>query len=744
MPRRPVPNIRLVLALRTIAHNPPNRPVHSSPHRSSTVSLPLHDNLEPPTAIYNPRDLLRKRKFDDLTDCLSRKGNPSRVWAYYTDLLNFIGYEKLPLDVHQEVLRKCTASARELRVAAARRLIAGNRPKNPHVHEGRFQTIIRNIRATGVKPTVDDYHFILDQFAAVGHHTGAMQVYRELTHLGLEPKTKTFGLCLQAIAHRLTLPCLPINRPRRVAQTRKMIADLMNDMQKFTIPFTSVNLDLTIRILKETSDREGFEMLLKMGYGIDLNYPDRPPLEYFGTGTFSSDLGVGDQIVPKLPTPQPFSTAALNTTVDMLGRLGDISKLVQAFEVLTTPLPPHADQHFSSSFDDEDDFGVSSNPPPTQQFLTPHATPNTTTYNTLLRHVSRAGHAVFARHYVLQAMLLDRQTDRALRNELRNKPLDQVLAPHFSINRGTLLSPFGETNRDKNVGLMRWIWTKFPKILRRKKNDLAFYTELREKLQEVQQGHVDASGSGAVESRSSSPSAIHAVSPDEPPNALPNASAFLPSSALSPGRVASVIQRVRRQPPRIGSAFNVNVDVDSPPSPPAPTKYFDIDLHLRVLQRDIQEIETFSNHVMDILGRSTQRVKERLGRRVWNGKDIYLLTDGDKRRRVSRQKWGEIVQFKPRHRYNPSIGSVLTRTPEGERGDSKTQEEIFFLHNREVTLQQPSTSGRRNLSTLCRNSDGVPAMPGMDLRQPASKSLAYGQIISHLQPGFSSAMFRQR
>ncbi|KAF8897279.1 hypothetical protein BD779DRAFT_1432907 [Infundibulicybe gibba] len=406
---------------------------HSSRTYSSTIQIttsatPILSSGSSSTS--SPREAIKRRKLNDLNDSIAHDGNPSRVWSHYTSLLNFLGYEKLPLKLHQDVLRKCTATAVELRVSAARHLHGNHKSSDPHVYEGRFQTIIRNIRATGMKPTLDDYHFILEQFAAVGHHAGAMQVYKELVGLGLEPRTKTFGLCLQAIAHHLTFPVQPVHQAQRIVQARGMMGNLMNDMRSSGIPFTSVNLDLTIRILKETSDREGFESLMKWGYGIDLSNPDCAPLEYLGMGTIGSDLGMGESSVPGLPYPQPFSTAALNTTIDMLGRLGDVSKLVQAFEVLTQPLP-QASQHLFSSFDDEDDFGVSvdSNP----KFKPPHASPNTTTYNMLLRHLARAGHAIFARHYLLEAISLDRTTDRALRQQIHKKPLDQI-PPHILLS----------------------------------------------------------------------------------------------------------------------------------------------------------------------------------------------------------------------------------------------------------------------------------------------------------------------
>ncbi|EGO01752.1 hypothetical protein SERLA73DRAFT_48258, partial [Serpula lacrymans var. lacrymans S7.3] len=386
----------------------------SAPH-SSAITLPL---LSVPDALSfssiatssnSAQDLLRQQKYHDLEDSVGRDfPNPSRVWSYYTDLLGYLEFEHLPLEIHQAVLRKCVPSTNVLRGAMARRMAAGNAPRIPHMYEARLKSVMRNIRTTGHKPTLSDYHFILEQFASVGHYKGAFQVYNELTLVfGLHPTPKTYGLCLQAIAHRLSLPIYKFERGRLVEEAGRMSQELMKGMATYKLPFTSVNLDLTIRVLKEIADEEGFSRLMKVGYGIDLDNPDHPPL----------DVVTSAEGVEGLDYRVPFSTAALNTTLDMLGRFGNVPKLVQAFEVLTQPLPPQANKHFSMAFDEEDDFGVI-NPASTQPYQAPHAAPNTTTYNILLKHISRAGHATFARHYLFQAMRLDRQTDRDLRSQM--------------------------------------------------------------------------------------------------------------------------------------------------------------------------------------------------------------------------------------------------------------------------------------------------------------------------------------
>ncbi|KAF9468936.1 hypothetical protein BDZ94DRAFT_1244972 [Collybia nuda] len=629
--------------VQNVTRGAPRQIVKSASHYSSTLSF-SGDHIEPTAApepsLSGPRNFLRERKFRDLRESLVRDVSPSLVWSHYTSLLNTVAYEKLPLEVHQQVLRRCTPPSVELRATSSRSLKGA---ASPHVHEGRFQTIIRNIRALDAKPALDDYHFILEQFAAVGHHVGVIYVYNELTQLGLTPRTKTYSLCLQAIAHRLTLPIEKVNHPKMVSQTRKMIADLMADMQHFDIPFTSVNLDLTIRILKETVDTEGFEQLMKLGYGIDLANPDRPPLEYTATEGTDSGFRIRESPIVGLPSPQPFSTSALNTTIDTLGRFGNVSRLVQAFEVLTVPLP-QANQHLFSSFDDEDDFGVADGPS-SATFTPPHARPNVTTYNMLLRHLCQAGHAILARHYLNQAMWLDRETEKKLKLSIRGNRV--MYAPHFAINRGTLMPAFGESNRDKNVGLMRWLSTKIPRIIRNKKKDLLFWQRFQgAALQKIQQQQLKMVGTSCDTQTSPPSSPKPSLETDLPIDSVDVAPLQAPTPTLS-GMPDTI---TKRKPWNLTGIFDFDIDTPPPTSipSPAPPKHFDIDLHINILQRDIAEIETFAVQVENILGRTTQRLKERLGRRVWAGKDVYLQTD-EKRQKLSRERWRDIVQFQPRN-----------------------------------------------------------------------------------------------
>ncbi len=610
----------------------------------------LTPNLEPTltsTLLSDPREIVKKQRLDDLVAAVTQqRRDPQWTWGCYIALLNIIDPDEVPLELHQLVLRKCTHSAREQRENLSRRLRAGNRPRTSHSHEVRFQAIIHNIRQAGHTPALDDYHYILRQFAAVGHHVGALEVLREISHVGLKKTARTYGLCLMALCHRLSLPIWHQNRPLLISEVTKVCTKLLADMWTEGIPLTGVNVDLALRVFKETMDVEGFERMMKMAYAVDFAYPDRPPLELWEKGSANA---TSDRIFSSIPKPLPFSTATLNTTIDILGRLGQVSRLVQAFEVLTTPLKSSTGVP-ASSFEDDEDEEFGDNNPSVATYNAPHAKPNTTTYHFLLKWISRAGHAVLARHYLLQAMQYDREVDRALRGICLLKPPSEIEAPHFGVNRSLILPVFAEANRDKNMELLRWVLVKTQRVLRRKRADLLYYSEIEKgwteagySTEELEQGDM---------SKHSSP--LHPASHLSPP-----------SFSFSPLKPPSSPLTSKPSTPE---AISPDLDLDLEDSPVTSTpirKVFNIYTHLSILSRDKEQLEKFEQYVTDIIGRDTQRVKERLGRRIWGQKNIYLRSL-DNRSRVSRTTWREIVNYRPTPaRVHRGSGTSTTHTRMG-------------------------------------------------------------------------------
>jgi hypothetical protein len=545
--------------------------------RLTSLTVPYPGTLSPKENTdtqVNARD----KRVQQLVDFMKRDvSNPSIVWSRYNSLLLAVGYEHVPLDVHQTVLRLCTFPAHAFRHVLTKR----TRSRTYHRYENRFQSVIRNMRAAGLTPTLDDCHFILEQFAATGYYAGSLGVYREMIKMGHTPRSRTFGLCLQAIAYRFSFPIPETMRPLLVKKATVICHELLHEMWKRDIRITSVNLDLTIRILRETANFEGFRFLLKLGYGIDLSLPDHPPLDL-----------VDASIRRPLPTPQPFSTSALNTTIDFLGHLGLTSKMVQAFEVLTQPL-----QHAASSFDDDDDSSAP-NPPEKQTTHFPHATPNTTTYNILLKHVSRHRHAVLARHYLRQAVWYDYLTDRKIRGLLAyGAQPHEIPAPRFSINRGTILPVFGLSNREKNPELMRRAAIYLQRVIKRKRKNLEYYTDL-------------------LKQQDPSMSSTKSLDVDVPPPA-------------------------RARPHVLDLDLDTEKDVEHPPE-----KKFNLGLHVSLLRENLEELENFQKHVEEVLSRTIKKIKSRLRRRVEEGKDIFLLTSRDQRTTVSQQEWHNFAHFR--------------------------------------------------------------------------------------------------
>ena len=589
--------------------------LHSPRTYFSSTALPQNNVLSPPDDAhtrdsslprqYDPKAVLKRKLLEQLENMVlvwrSRRWSPARVWGQYLDVVHAVRVENIPLRIHQQVLRLSVPTTSQLRETTAINMRARTLDfRRPHVLEARLQTTIRNIKAAGFQPTIGEYHFVLSQFAAVGHHVGAYQVLQELASSDIPLEPKTFGLVLQSLAHRLTLPCPKWRRKKLVQETTQICRDIVSKMRERNVVISTANLDLAVRVLKETADEEGFSLLMKMSYGIDLDFPDRVPVEQFQRETSG--------LLP--PEPQPFSTAALNTTIDMLGRFGNVPKLVQTFEILTQPLPSQAGLYYSRSFEDEDeDYGISS-PATTKLGIVPHASPNTSSYNFLIKHLARAGHGPLARHYLMAAYRLDREADRALRSQLINLPDGEVLAPHFAVNRGTMIGVFGLANRNKDMELMRWVGWVARQTARRKRNDTKYYSAVADSLP------------------------VTTVTPSTPPNS---------KSKSRPDSPAGIF----------------TVDLDNTPSipSPAPKKLFDIHLHLNLLRRDAEEISQLAKVIEAVLSRSTQRVKERLGRRVWAGQNIFLVSTSQ-RQVISRDRWSQIVRFRPTG-YRPlSISAV--------------------------------------------------------------------------------------
>ncbi|KAJ3761675.1 hypothetical protein EV360DRAFT_37329 [Lentinula raphanica] len=591
----------------------------------------------------------------------SSKPAPNDIWATYNEVLDDDGPHELDLSVHQKVLRRCTPSIEQMRKNSRRHYLSEARPVPRHIHETRFQNIIRNILSMGYTPLKDDYHFILSQFAAVGHTIGSMGVYNEMnSHKDGLPDNVTMALVLQSIAHRLCLPERKADRQATVDHARRLLKQILDDMRRREILWTKVNMDLTIRIMKHTSDEENFDNILKLGYGIDIRYPDRPVVD-----SNSSAL-------------LPFTVHTLNTVINMYGLSGNLSKLVQAFEVLTVPLP-HAQKHFSASFEDEDDFGVTL-PESSTHLKFPSAEPNTTTYTFLLRHLGRHNKAHLVRHYLLQAMRYDMEASRNLRCKIVVAPdLEQVEAPRIAVSRALFVPVFGVSNRNKKIALMRWLYDQLPSVIRRKKADVLHFANFIKHLQRVGKW---------------------------PPPSKPKQTSSDSKTLASNSKEYVDFDGVRWRRADVEDVLAVDPNVQQPIQVHRP-KPINLRLHLRILKADINELNVYHGYIRSVLARTIERMKDRLGRRIWKGRDVFLkdvALSERLRRKVSKETWRQVVGYKPRlmtgfarppsHFHHKAIRHQYWREVKRVREEKLKGTSTGFMPGQTVMLTRPLTEER--------------------------------------------------
>ena len=503
----------------------------------------------------------------------------TKIYGQYLAAVNGAVDDPLPLEIHQAVLRACTPQ-RDIVRAHVARLLQEDKVgwyQVTHPYESRFHKIIHNIVNAGFNPSTEDYHFIMSQLAAVGNHAGIAKYTHQMRGTGLEPNQQTFGYLLQAIAHRISLSIPSSERPAIVRNLVDTAIQALQEMVDLRIPPSSPNLDLAFRILGEVHDPQAIAEVLRLGYGMDLSYLDSPPVDAAP--------------VPSTPTAEwlqqvfPFSTSALNSLLEILGRSGQISKMVYVFETLTNPLPVPAKP--DNTFDDDDDDFV----PVQQEWKPPSAEPNTTSFNILIKH-SAARYPWLAKNYATQLIHEEHMGTLRLRKELREKPLREVVAPRVAVNAETLRPIRGIANRSHDIELLRWIIQVCKTSVRRKYRSWIYYDHTRSKYD---------------------PQMTSSTSDTPDPLELP------PSSSVPL----------------------------PPPSPPkrSSSSTFNVSTHLQILKQDIAALSqlrwTAENRLFDTISSN----KARLGRRIWEGKDVYMKDEED-RVIVTQEVWKEKVNFK--------------------------------------------------------------------------------------------------
>ena len=510
-----------------------------------------------------------------------RVGSPysdhTKIYRHYLAAVNGQKDDPLPLEIHQAALRACTPSLNDIRVHTARLLQEKKLGWHDltHPYEPRFQKIMQNIDDAGFNPSIEDYHIVMSQFAAAGHYAGISKYMRHMRGMGLEPDHRTFGYFLRAIAHRVSLPVPTPQRPAIIRRFVDITIQVLREMSDRRIPPSSTNVDLAFRILNEINDPKSLAESLKLGYGMDLDYLDSPPIDAASVSKSTADLSL---------RPLQFSTSTLNSLLETLGRWNQISKMVYVFETVTTPLPVPAKP--DNTFDDDDDDFL----PIQQKWKPPSAEPNTTTFNTLIKHCAEHEHSVLAKHYATWALHNEHMSTIRLREELRKKPLSEVAAPRVAINARTLQPILALASRKNDVQLLKWVKRISKSAVRLKYRSWTYYNQTRSKY----------------ESQPATPTS------DTPPTLESST-----SSSLS----------------------------KTPPSKVSRPSTFSIGTHLYILRQDIASLSDIRWGTGNRLSNAITRSKARLGRRIWQGKDVYMRDKGV-RMNVDPEIWKDKVNFR--------------------------------------------------------------------------------------------------
>ncbi|KAJ3528405.1 hypothetical protein NMY22_g9433 [Coprinellus aureogranulatus] len=378
------------------------------------------------------------------------------LWLRYTGVVHSSGSAALPLKLHQEVLRKCSPTAHAVRAASSgQEYDGGSLAARSHNYEARYQTIMGNIRTGGYTPSLDDYHFLLSQCVAVGNVPQSLELYRELQSTGNTPTEKTFGLIFQVIAFRLTVPMRKNARGGLLEEVQTIFNGLLDDMKRLNIQFADpTTIELSFRILSSTMDYSSFEQFMKWAYSIDMSHPNCVALD---RGEDESGTRMSFR----------FSTAALNTVIFFLGRTGNLSKMTQAFAALTPSLR-YAHQHFLSS-PEVDEAGALLSSGHSQ----PRAQPDTSTYRLLIRYSTLAGHATLALHYLDQAIWLNSQICRSLRETWLNKAL--ISRPPFRLQALHFAPVFKLCLKTNKSGLLRSLNGRLAQQVKLKEVELSWW-----------------------------------------------------------------------------------------------------------------------------------------------------------------------------------------------------------------------------------------------------------------------------
>ncbi|KAF8609199.1 hypothetical protein BDV93DRAFT_464266 [Ceratobasidium sp. AG-I] len=576
--------------------------------QASSSKSPSTRVLGKPPGFFNPSHppSSRPRKWPttpesaELRVLLLRPSSPSNaIYDAYLRLVTNPLHTPLPQPMHQLVLRRVVPPTSSVRLP--------NFSQQPDSfvirQEGRLREVVFHMRAAGVEPTIADYHFVLEQMAALGHQRAAYNVYLELVKTGHKPTERTIALTLLALVRRHKMRIFDDHLSAVVAESHgigeRLLGDLLalqNDLK--AAPISPMCFDLACRVFKITGSLDKFLAILKSGYGVDVMQPDHRPIEFVEriqanqVRMAASGANEPRQYLQGIPK---FSTHTLNTMLDMLGRSRKVREMVSMFEVLTSPLPPtaRADAYQYDTWEDDEPEGTSSQSGTSHRArvsdYVPSATPNTASMSFMIKHTVDSYKFDLCKHYLLLAIHLDRQSDKQLRRQLRaalharqvhaDVPATtgaapfvppKVDIPRVSVTYEMFTKVWGLANQKAHMRTLRGLVRTVRWLIRRKRRDISVYRAVLEAVPTLAAPRVpnDAANAGWEDDREDGVN----------------------------GEIPSWLQALVEEQPR-------------------PRREFSLASHLALLETETDKLDHFLAYGIRGVEHSSQRIKAELARK---------------------------------------------------------------------------------------------------------------------------------
>ncbi|KAG9018540.1 hypothetical protein FRB90_011516 [Tulasnella sp. 427] len=456
--------------------------VASQPRALPTDFFAPYGRIPPP-----PADAV---KVNELLNTLSASEyTPNDVWKRYCEL-NHVSRDRLPLKLYQGVLRRCTLPAYTFKQRVAEEIRKRERTPHSNLHslEERLLAVLDAMKAAGHAPEVADYNYVMEHYAMTGHYRGARKLLDQMELMTKKsPPAETFDFAFQAIALHATLPVRDSLEQARRTNLTRAYTSLLEKMTEANLGYTTAVFAAMIPMYRLMEDLDGMERAMRLGFGFDIENPDRHPSEFLERMEgIAEQAALTGQPPPSLPH---VTTSILNNIIIAYGENGDVGKMITAFEVLTAPLPlPSSSTPTTNEqgFDEEEDDAPIFHDhlhPSRDSSLSPSmlaarpCRPNSRTYQELIRWCALNESLTLAQHYLKVALNHDREVDSELRQLLQHGE-GPVCSPSVAVSWTMFRKVYMAAYKQRRLGVIRWLERQAEDVLKWKEDDRDWYSQL--------------------------------------------------------------------------------------------------------------------------------------------------------------------------------------------------------------------------------------------------------------------------